>query len=171
VLSPLLWPRVSGRGRQTCLRSLLANALFFRDRGAQLAPFPLLLPLPGTGKRCLSPFTSSKPQVCCRAAAFSTHPVLLLSDGPAAYLGAWGQVRAEGVWIKLTTAIGNSGWRDGASLLSSCNLRWLSPSREPCCCRVCKHPQAGPWERSYCCREWGTHSWEHPYGHNGRRGS
>lgn len=47
-------------------------------------------PHSGTGRRCLSLSTSSKPQVCCGALVFSTHPGLQLSARAGSFPGSLG---------------------------------------------------------------------------------
>lgn len=102
--SPILHPSpwLLGNAYQVD-KSLPAQTLaFWRDKRAQASSLPShrqggsCSPHPGTGRRCLSPSTSSKPQVYCGAVAFSTHPVLLLSTQAGSLSGSPGLGESHG---------------------------------------------------------------------------
>lgn len=93
--------------------------------------------LPGTGRRCLSLSTSSKPQVCCGTLLFSTHPGLQLSARAGSFPGSLGlpESHARACRDQILSGAGAEGQGFSPVL----------PSAEPC---SMDKPAWGGWLRA-----------------------
>lgn len=141
--SPILHPSpwVSGNAYQADKSLSAQTSDFFEEQKGPASPLRprrqggSRFPHPGTGRRCLSPSTSSKPQVYCGAVAFSTHPALLLSTqaGSLSESSGLGESHGSARCLQGSKPFLLLGLRIGASPLSfplrshaPCSLRWIS---------------------------------------------